>query len=86
MKLAITQAIKDALARIGHVPDDLRARFDAIAPADGGAFTLRLSDDDATALAELVQWHVKTDPATLKPTPETAPYAELIRLIDDAQL
>jgi len=86
MKLAITQAIRDALARIGHVPDDLRARFDAIAPADGGAFPLRLSDDDATALAELVQWHVKTDPATLKPTPETAPYAELIRLIDDAQL
>lgn len=86
MKLRITQAIKDALGRIDHVPDDLRARFDAILPEDGGAFTLRLSDDDATALAELVQWHVKTDPATLKPTPETAPYAELIRLIDDAQL
>ena len=86
MKLQITQAIKDALGRIGHVPDDLRARFDAITPADSGAFTLRLSDDDATALAELVQWHVKTDPATGKPTPETAPYAELIRLIDDAQL
>jgi hypothetical protein len=86
MKLQITQAIKDALGRIDHIPDNLRTRFDAIAPADDGGFTLRLSDDDATALAELVQWHVKTDPATLKPTPETAPYAELIRLIDDTQL
>lgn len=85
MKLAITQAIRDALARIGHVPDDLRARLDAIAPADDGTFILTLSDDDATALAELVQWHLKTDPATGRPTTETAPYADLIRLIDDAQ-
>jgi hypothetical protein len=86
MKLTITQVIRDVLARIGHVPDDLRARFDAIAPADGGTFTLTLSDDDATALAELAQWHLKTDPATGRPTTETAPFADLIRLIDDAQL
>jgi hypothetical protein len=83
MQIVISPAIKDALARISHVPDNLRARLDAIAPA-GGAFTLKLSEDDATALAELVQWHVKTDPATGRPTAETAPYAELIRLIDQA--
>ena len=87
MRIAITESIKQALDGIGHVPDNLRQRFDAASPAPGGGgYLLTLSEDDATELAELVQWHVKTDPATLKPTPETAPYAELIRLIDDAQL
>jgi hypothetical protein len=85
VKIHISQSMKDALGRIGHVPDNLRARFDAIRPAGDGRYDLTLSDDDATALAELVQWHIKTDPATGRPTTETAPYAELIHLIDEAQ-
>lgn len=83
MQLRISRGIRDALGRIGHVPDNLRARFDAIAP-DGDGYLLALSEDDATALAELVQWHIRTDPETGRPTPETAPYDELIRLIDQA--
>lgn len=82
MEITITAQIRDALERIGHVPDNLRARFDAIAPSGDGKFKLRLSEDDGTALAELVQWHIRTDPATGRPTPETAPYQELINLID----
>jgi hypothetical protein len=85
MKIAIDQAIHDALMSIGHVPDNLKARFDGIAPAAGGGYTLALSDDDATALAELAQWHIKTDPATGRPTPQSAPFNELIRRIDEAQ-
>ncbi len=85
MKIAIDQAIHDALKRIGHVPDNLKTRFDAIAPDGKGGYTLALSDDDATALAELVQWFIKTDPATGKPTPQSAPFNELIRRIDEAQ-
>ncbi len=85
MKIAIDQAIHDALKGIGHVPDNLRARIDAIVPAGAGGYTLTLSDDDATALAELVQWFIKTDPATGKPTPQSAPFNELIRRIDEAQ-
>lgn len=84
MQIRITQAIKDALARVHDVPDNLRARFAGIAPDGAGGFTLTLSEDDATALAELVQWHIKSDPATDKPTPETKPYDDLIRLIDQA--
>ena len=85
MKIAIDQAMHDALKGIGHVPDNLKARFDAIAPAAGGGYTLTLSDDDATALAELVQWYIKTDPVTHQPTPQSAPFNELIRRIDAAQ-
>ena len=83
MQIRITPAIKDALARVHDVPDNIRARIAGI-QADGSAFTLTLSDDDATGLAELVQWHIKSDPATDKPTPESKPYDDLIRLIDQA--
>lgn len=83
MQILITEPVKKALDGIGHVPDNLRARFDAMTPAPGG-YTLKLSEDDATALAELVQWHIKTDPATGKPTAESQPFTTLIGLIDEA--
>ncbi len=85
MKIAIDQSIHDALKRIGDVPDNLKARFDGIQAAGAGNYTLTLSEDDATALAELVQWYIKTDSATGKPTPQSAPFNELIRRIDEAQ-
>lgn len=84
MDVPVTQAIVDALKKVAHVPDSLQKRFDAIAPADGG-FVLKLSEDDAMALAELVQWHIKTDPVTGRLTPESAPYQQLIERIDEAQ-
>ena len=85
MQVRITQAIVDALGTMRDVPDNLRARFDAMKPADSG-FALALSDDDAMGLAELAQWHMRTDPTTGKPTPESAPFGELVRRIDEAQL
>ena len=85
MQITVTPAIAGALTTLKDVPDNLRARLDAMTKGDGGQ-TLQLSDDDATALAELVQWHTRTDPITGKPTSETAPFAELVRLIDEAQL
>jgi hypothetical protein len=84
MDVAITQATVDALKRLGHVPDSLKQRLDAIAPA-GDEFVLKLTDDDAMALAELVQWHIKTDPATGELTPESLPYQALVEQIDEAQ-
>lgn len=83
MQIGITPAIKAALESIGHVPDNLKARIAAITPA-GDGFAIKLSEDDGTALAELVQWNIKTDPATGKPTAETQPFDDLIRLIDEA--
>jgi hypothetical protein len=85
MQVTLTQPIVDALKTLHDVPDDLRARIDAIAPANGG-YAIRLSDDQATAIAELVQWHMRTDPVTGKPTPQTAAFGQLIQLIDEAQL
>jgi hypothetical protein len=83
MQVLVTESIKTALDAIGHVPDNLAARFQAMTPAPGG-YTLKLSEDDATALAELVQWHIKTDPATGKPTAESQPFVTLIGLLDEA--
>jgi hypothetical protein len=65
------------------VPDTIRARIDGITSENGG-YVLKLSDDDATAIAELVQWHIKTDPKTGKPTPESAAFNDLIHRIDEA--
>ncbi|HEY2804279.1 MAG TPA: hypothetical protein VGI92_00315 [Gemmatimonadales bacterium] len=84
MQVTITQEIADALKSLHDVPDELRARIAAIAPA-GGALVLKLSDDEATSMAELLQWHMRTDPTTGQPTPQTAIFGELIRRIDEAQ-
>jgi hypothetical protein len=85
MQVRLTQAIVDALKTMKDVPDGLRSRFDAMNKTDGG-HVLKLTEDDAMALAELLQWHIRTDPASHQPTKETAPFAELVRLIDEAQL
>jgi hypothetical protein len=84
MQLTINRPIVDALKTLKDVPDNLRARIDGIAPA-GSGWLLKLSDDDGTMLAELLQWHMKTDPATGKPTQDSAAFNELVRLIDEAQ-
>ena len=84
MQITVSSRIATALKTLHDVPDNLRARLDAMAEADGG-FSLKLSEDEATALAELLEWHIRTDPATGKPTRETAPFEELVRLIDEAQ-
>jgi hypothetical protein len=88
MQLEIDQAMLDALRHAGHVPEDLKRRIDAVAPVAGATpprFRLALSDDEATELSELLQWHVRTDPATGHPTAETQPYAALIQAISDQQ-
>ncbi len=85
MKIKLDQAMLDALKKAGHIPPDVQKEIDAVRP-ERGVLDLRLSDDEAMELAELLQWHVRTDPATGKPTPETAPYADVIRRIEEAQL
>jgi hypothetical protein len=84
MELSITGDMRQALLRAGHVPDDLRRRFDAMR-SDGEGWTLVLSEDEAMELSELLQWHVRTDPATGRPTAETAPYAAVIQAISERQ-
>ncbi len=84
MQVVITQEMADALKELHDVPDGLRARIAAIAPGAGG-LVLKLSDDEATAMSELAQWHMRSDPKTGKPTAETAVLSELVRRIDEAQ-
>ena len=85
MKIKLSQAMIDALKRARHIPADVQREIDAVRPGQG-SFELRLSEDEGMELAELLQWHVRTDPATGQPTADTAPYAEIIRLIGEAQL
>jgi hypothetical protein len=88
MRITLTPEMRDSLARVGHVPDDLRRRFEAISPVDGAsppAWVLTLSEDEAMELSELLQWHVRSDPSTGRPTSETAPLAAIIAAIAEQQ-
>lgn len=85
MNLHLTSVMLDALKRAKHIPPDVQKEIDGVRAA-AGSYELRLSEDEGMELAELLQWHVRTDPATGQPTVETAPYAEIIRLIGEAQL
>jgi hypothetical protein len=85
MNIRLTAAMLDALKKAKDVPPDVQREIDAVRPGQG-VFELRLSEDEGMELAELLQWHVRTDPATGKPTAETAPFAEIIRVIGEAQL
>ena len=85
MNIRLTEPMLAALKRAMHIPPDVQKEIDG-ATAERGEFLLRLSDDEGMELSELLQWHVRTDPATGRPTAETAAFAEIIRLITEAQV
>jgi hypothetical protein len=88
MEIQLSQAMLEALKKAKDVPPDVQRRIDGAQsePGDPPRYRLHLSGDEALELSELLQWHVRTDPATSRPTPETAPYADVIGLIEEAQL
>ena len=87
MNILLSQAMLDALKGAKHIPPDVQKEIDAVKPEPGSppTYRLRLSDDEGMELSELLQWHVRTDPATGKPTAESAPYADVIGLIAESQ-
>jgi hypothetical protein len=89
MEIRLSDAMLVALKRATHVPPDVQHRIDGVKPEPGASpaqYRFHFSDDEGMELSELLQWHVRTDPATGQPTAETAPYADLIRLIAEAQV
>ncbi len=88
MHIELSQEMLEALRIAKHVPPDVQKRIDEAKPeprVTPARYTLHLSDDEAMELSELLQWHVRTDPATGKPTAESAPYADVIARIAEAQ-
>ena len=89
MEIRLNQEMFDALKQAKHIPSDVQKDIDAARPEPGVSpprYRLHLSDDEAMELSELLQWHVRTDPATGQASVETAAYADLIRLIMETQL
>ncbi len=89
MEIRLNQEMLDALKQAKHIPNDVQKDIDAARPEPGVSpprYRLHLSDDEAMELSELLQWHVRTDPATGQASVETAAYADLIRLIMETQL
>jgi len=88
VKIPLSQAMLDALKSAKHIPADVQKRLDAVKsePRTPPTYNLQLSEDEGMELSELLQWHVRTDPATGRPTAETAPFAEIIARIAEAGL
>lgn len=88
MHIELSQTMLEALKKAKHVPPDVQKRIDAVQLEPGvspARYALHLSDDEATELSELLQWHVRTDPATGRPNAESAPYADVISRIAESQ-
>jgi hypothetical protein len=88
VKILVSQAMLDALKSAKHIPPDVQKRIDAVKPEAGSppTYQLELSEDEGMELSELLQWHVRTDPATGRPTADTAPFADIIARIAEAEL
>jgi hypothetical protein len=88
VKIPLSQAMLDALRTAKHIPPDVQRRIDAVKPEPGSppTYQLQLSDDEGMELSELLQWHVRTDGATGRATPDTAPFADIIARITEGQL
>lgn len=86
MRILLSQAMLDALKTAKHIPPDVQQRIDTVKPEPGSpsVYGLALSEDQGMELSELLQWHVRTDPATGQPTAETQPYADVIARIIEA--
>jgi len=88
VEIRLSQEMLEALKRATHVPPDVQKDIDAARSEAGVSpptYRLHLSEDEGMELSELLQWHVRTDPATGTATAETKPFADLIRLISEAQ-
>ncbi len=85
MNIPLTKPMLEALRSAKHIPPNVQKRIDAVQEASDGRYRLQLSDDEGMELSELLQWHVSTDPATGQPTADTAPYADVIARIAEAQ-
>jgi len=88
VKILLSQAMLDALKTAKHIPPDVQKRVDAVKPEPGSppTYRLQLSEDEGMELSELLQWHVRTDAATGRPTADTAPFADIIARITERQL
>jgi len=88
VRILLSQAMLDALRTAKHIPPDVQKRIDAVKPEPGSPLTygLQLSEDAGMELSELLQWHVRTDPVSHKPTAETAAFADIIARIAETQL
>jgi len=79
MELRVSRAQLDAVRGAKHVPDVL-ARVLAAARAQGDAYILTLTYEEATALNELCAWNVHSD-AGGAVTSASRPFDELVKAI-----
>jgi hypothetical protein len=84
MRVRMTAEMLDVLKQTPELPEDQAASLSAAEP-HGDAFLVRLSDDEAMAMAEMCQWYIKAAPETGELTPKAKLYDSVVVAIDQAQ-
>ena len=84
MQVPITADMLAALKSAAEKPDTLVKAVDA-AKADGRGFVLPLTGDQAIAITEMCEWHIRTDPATGKVTADTKVWDDIVRAVQRAE-
>jgi hypothetical protein len=84
MQVRMTATMIEALKSMPESPDNL-VRCVAGARKDGDALSVDLNQDEAMAMTEMCQWHIKKDPESDKLDPKAEVFDAIVRAIYQAQ-
>jgi hypothetical protein len=73
-----------ALKSADETPDALVPAIAGVQP-DGKGFVLTLSGNQAIAMTEMCEWHIRTDPKTGKVSAATKVWDDIVRAVQHAE-
>ena len=80
----LTADMLKALRSADETPDTLVQAIAGVKPA-GAGYTLSLTGNQAIAMTEMCEWHVRTDPKTGKVSAATKVWDDIIRAVQEAE-
>ena len=84
IQVPLTQEMLAALQSATEMPETLVQAIAGV-KADGKSVVLTLNNNQAIAMTEMCEWHVRTDPKTGKVTAATRVWDDVIRAIQHAE-
>lgn len=84
IQVSLTPDMLAALKSAQETPETLVQAIAAVKPA-GKGFALALTGNQAIAMTEMCEWHIRTDPKTGKVSAATKVWDDIIRAVQDAE-
>jgi hypothetical protein len=82
--IPLTADMVKALQSADEMPDTLVQAIASVKP-DGKGYVLALTGNQAIAMTEMCEWHVRTDPKTGKVSAATKVWDDIIRAVQEAE-